>query len=93
VLGSPLSLDLLRELSLMVDDSEVLPDVFSPDPDDNYLIARRAGPARSSCQVTVTCSGCLTRFPCTRPLNFYASSIESPHLIPGQALHFSRCPE
>jgi predicted nucleic acid-binding protein len=39
VLGSPLSLDLLRELSLMVDDSEVLPDVFSPDPDDNYLIA------------------------------------------------------
>jgi predicted nucleic acid-binding protein len=24
---------------MMVDDSEVLPDVLSPDPDDNYLIA------------------------------------------------------
>lgn len=32
-------LDLLRERSLMVDDSEVPPDVLSADPDDNYLIA------------------------------------------------------
>lgn len=32
-------LDLLRERSLMVDDSELLPDVLSSDPHDNYLIA------------------------------------------------------
>ena len=75
----------------MVDDSEVLPDVSSPDPDDNYLIALASKSRSALVSGDTDLLQLSDQIPVYSPTEFLGicRELESPHLIPGRAFDTS----